>query len=107
MLKITTNETEHECSLIIEGMLTEPWLLELNQAWDRARQGLCPGRQLVVDLAGVTVISCKGEELLYQMMVGGAQFVSRGVLTPYLLRQLEHRWRSQTRGCRKESTVEG
>ncbi len=102
MLKITSTETAEECLLVVEGMLAEPWLMELNEAWDRTRQELCGGRRLVVDLAGVTVISCRGKELLFQMMVDGAQFVSGGVLTRYLLRELEQRWRGQTRQkCRK------
>jgi len=102
MLKITTVETADTCSLVVEGMLIEPWVMELDQSWVRARQDLAAGRQLVVDLAGVTVIGCRGEELLFRMMADGTQFVCKGVLTRFLLRRMERKCKGlDGSGCGK------
>jgi hypothetical protein len=91
MLKITEMESGHQRTLVLEGKLVDPWVAELEKTWDEARRANQP-RRLVVDLKDVTVISQRGENLLFQMMSEGAQFnCCRGVLTKHVLQRLECR----------------
>jgi hypothetical protein len=97
MLKITAIDGDHQRTLVLEGALVEPWVIELEQSWADAQQG-DRARAVVVDLKDVTAISQRGENLLYQMMTGGATFqCCRGVLTKLVLRQLERRRGVQSR----------
>jgi len=91
MLKITAVDSERQRTLVLEGKLVDPWVAELERAWDDGRRLNHP-RRLVVDLKDVTVISQRGEDLLFQMMSEGAQFnCCRGVLTKHVLQRLEQR----------------
>jgi hypothetical protein len=91
MLKITVDDNEHQRTLVLEGTLVEPWVVELERAWAEA-QRLNGGRTVVVALKDVTAISRDGEDLLFQMMSGGAKFLCcRGVLIKHVLQQLELR----------------
>jgi hypothetical protein len=51
------------------------------------------GRELVIDLQGVTDISADGEEALYCLMVQGAKFRGGGVFINQVLKQLAQRVR--------------
>lgn len=91
MLKITVNENEGQLTWVLEGALVEPWLMELERSWTEAQQ-LNGSRTLTVMLKDVTAISRRGEELLSEMMNGGATLqCCRGVLTRHVLQQLQHR----------------
>ena len=91
MLKITVDENEDQLTWILEGALVEPWLTELERSWSEA-QPLNGSRTLTVMLKDVTAISRRGEDLLYEMMNGGATLqCCRGVLTKHVLQQLRHR----------------
>jgi hypothetical protein len=67
-----------------------PWVAELWVTCSRAKTEL-DGRQLVIDIENVTVISQEGENALLQLINEGARFRSRGVLTKHVLRQLARR----------------
>jgi len=90
MLKITIVDTQDQRKLVLEGKLVEPWVTELKRTWDDAREPH-QGRKLVIDLGGVTVISQQAENVLFEMMSQGTQFVCGGVLTKHVLRQLARR----------------
>lgn len=93
VLKITTIEADGQRKLVLEGKLVEPWITEFKKAWLEVSQSL-GGKELVVDLANVTVIGEQGECALFEVMRQGAQFNCNGILTKHVLHQL-------ARKCRK------
>ena len=78
----------------MEGKLITPWTTELRSACEKARENL-KGRELVVDLRNLTVISPEGENLLVTLMNEGIKFRCCGVFTRQVLRQLARRARTQ------------
>jgi outer membrane protein TolC/ABC-type transporter Mla MlaB component len=74
MLRITILESPEASTFKLEGKLTGPWVLELEQAW--AAAPALPGRALIVDLAEVAYIDCAGKILLARMHEGGAKLVA-------------------------------
>lgn len=89
MFKISTIETRSKRRLVVEGMLTEPWVTELRITCKNASREL-DGRKLVIDLSNVTVISREGENAIFDLMGEGAQFSfsCAGVFTRHLLTRL-------------------
>ena len=87
MLRISTVEARNERRLVLEGKLISPWTVELRKACEKSRQDL-KGRELVVDLKNLTVISEEGENLLAALMNDGARFRCSGVFTRQVLRQV-------------------
>ncbi len=94
MLRISTKEAHNERRLVLEGKLITPWTTELRSACEKARENL-KGRELVVDLRNLTVISPEGENLLVTLMNEGIKFRCCGVFTRQVLRQLARRARTQ------------
>ena len=94
MLRISTKEAHNERRLVLEGKLITPWTTELRSACEKARENL-KGRELVVDLRNLTVISPEGENLLVTLMNEGVKFRCCGVFTRQVLRQLARRARTQ------------
>ncbi len=102
MLKITAIDSEQQRTLVLEGSLVDPWIGELERSWTEA-QGRKGTRALVVDLKDVTAISQGGENLLFQMMAGGATLICcRGVLTKHVLRRLERRYGTLSRKAQNQ-----
>jgi len=97
MLKITAIDNEHQRTLVLEGRLVDPWVSELERTWNEAQMSN-PPRLIVVDMKDVTAISQGGENLLLQMMAGGATFnCCRGVLTKRVVQRLKRRCKAQAR----------
>ena len=97
MLKITAVDDNHRRTLVLEGQLIDPWVAELERSWSEARMSIRPD-SIVVDLKDVTVISQRGENVLFQMMADGAEFnCCRGVLTKHVLQQLKQRCKAHSR----------
>ncbi len=90
MFKISVVESRGQRKLILEGTLVSPWTLEVQKAWRNAAEGL-DGRELIVDLTNVTLISSDGEKTLAELMSNGARFYCSGVLTKHVLKQLARR----------------
>jgi hypothetical protein len=86
MLKISILDTASYRRLVIEGKLIAPWASELTGAWRQAKAVL-NGRDLVVDVKGLTAITEDGENILLEMMKEGARFRS-GVFTKQVLKRL-------------------
>ena len=85
MLKISITDTRAQRRLLVEGRLVAPWVAELRTTWDRVKsEG--DGRQVVIDIGSVTLISQEGENALLQLMNDGAKFrCCSGVLTKHVL----------------------
>ena len=86
MLKISIIESPRRCRLIVEGKLIAPWDAELMAACKAAKTDL-HGRQLIVDLRGLTAISREGEAALLLLMGERVKFEC-GVFMKEVLRQL-------------------
>jgi hypothetical protein len=86
MLKISVVDGAHRRRIVAEGALIAPWADELATACEKAKTGL-QGRELIVDLRGVTAISRDGENLLIQLIRHKIK-VQCGIFARELLRQL-------------------
>jgi hypothetical protein len=87
MLKISIVDSSSQRRLVIEGKLVGPWASELAIVCRQATTGL-NGRELVVDLRGLTAITDDGENVLLELMKEGASFRSSGVFTKHTLKRL-------------------
>lgn len=96
VFKISTVDTPHERTLLVEGKLIPPWTAELQRVSQEATDRL-EGRKLTIDLSNVTLISDEGENTLFELMKGGAKFSCGGVLTKHILKRLARRSRSRFR----------
>ena len=90
MLKISIVDSSKRRRLVLKGVLTAPWVLELRVAWMKARTWR-QGRKVVLDLANVTQISKEGEEALAELLRKGAWVASRGSLSKQTLHIPMHR----------------
>jgi hypothetical protein len=90
MLKISLSDTRTQRRLILEGKLIAPWVAELRAVWTRVKVEL-NGRELVIDMANVIIVSQEAENTLLEMMDEGAKFRCRGVLTKHVVQQLARR----------------
>jgi hypothetical protein len=87
MLKISILDTPSHRRLVIEGKLIAPWAAELRSVWREARADLS-GRELVIDVKGLTAITEDGENVLLELMKEGVRFRSSGVFTKQVLKRL-------------------
>jgi hypothetical protein len=87
MLKISILDTPSHRRLVIEGKLIAPWAAELRSVWREARADL-NGRELVIDVKGLTAITEDGENVLLELMKEGVRFRSSGVFTKQVLKRL-------------------
>jgi len=99
MLRISTIDTPSQRRLVVEGKLISPWTTELRTAYDYAEADL-EGRDLVVDLKNLTIISQEGEDLVTELMNEGVKFQCCGLFARLLLRQLAERARAVREGTK-------
>jgi hypothetical protein len=105
MFKLSIIETPSQRRLVLEGRLVPPWTTEVEAAWRTAAAEL-QGRELVVDLTNVTLISRDGESTLFKLMREGAKFSCGGVHTRHLLRQLARKCRCRPERAGKKETLD-
>jgi anti-anti-sigma regulatory factor len=86
MLKISLVDGQRQRRLIVEGTLVAPWASELVIACEETRVDL-DGRELIVDLRGVTGIGSEGESVLLQLMRDKTK-LQCGLFMSEVLRQL-------------------
>jgi hypothetical protein len=101
MLKISIVDSSSQRRLVIEGKLVGPWASELAIVWRQATTDL-NGRELVVDLRGLTAITDDGENVLLELMKEGASFRSCGVFTRQVLKRLARKNRRNVQEGRDE-----
>ena len=87
MLKISLVDCRTQRRLIVEGKLIAPWVTELKSVCEQARADLC-GRELVVEMKHITTISQEGENVILELIHGGAKFRGRDVFTKRVLKEL-------------------
>jgi hypothetical protein len=93
MLKISIKDGRNTRLLVLEGKIIAPWADELTKVafLDDANQ--IAGRELVIDLQGVTDIGADGEETMYSLMMQGAKFRGGGVFIKQVMKRLARRMR--------------
>jgi hypothetical protein len=99
MLKITILDTPNYRRLVIEGKLIAPWTAELKNEWRKATADL-NGRELVVDVKGLTAVTEDGENVLLELMKEGVRF-SSGVFTKQVLKRLARKIRRDVQEGKK------
>jgi hypothetical protein len=87
MLRISIVERRNRRRLVLEGKLVAPWAHELKPAYKEASTDL-NGRELVIDVKGLTAIGEDGENVLLELMKAGACFRCAGVFTKHVLKRL-------------------
>lgn len=92
ILKISIFDTQNQRRIVVEGKLIAPWAAELRNVWRKATADL-NGRELVVDVNGLTAISEDGEQFLLELMKEGASFQSSGMFTKWVLKGLARKIR--------------
>jgi len=95
MFRISITDTPARRTLVVEGNLTGPWVDELGITWRNAGREL-EGRNLIIDLRNLTIISRAGEEAIFDLMKKGAKFTCGGVLTRHVLKQLARKKRQES-----------
>jgi hypothetical protein len=96
MLKISLIDNTRRRRLIVEGKLIAPWGAELKSACEKARADL-RGRELVIDMKHITMISQEGEDVILGLIKGGIRFRCSGVFTKHMVKELTRRGRSSLR----------
>ena len=86
MFKLSLIDSPRQRRVVVEGVLAAPWTDELVNACEKARADL-QGRELIVDLRGLTGIGPDAEDVLLQLMRDKVRLQS-GVYMRELLRQL-------------------
>jgi outer membrane protein TolC len=81
MLRITVQENKTTWRLKLEGKLAGPWAAEATATWQSAPTG----KNLEVDLCGITTVDAAGKELLASMHKAGAKLTSAGCANNSLL----------------------
>jgi hypothetical protein len=87
VLKITIIDSAAEQRLKVEGKVAEPWVSELESAWNHVQQD-GRGRRIVVDLSNMTFIDTRGEAALMALINDGARLIAKGVYSEYVVKRL-------------------
>jgi hypothetical protein len=95
MLKISILDTQSRRRLVVEGKLAAPWANELASVWRKATAD-SDGRDVVIFVKCLTVITEDGENVLLGLMKEGAKFHSSGVFTKQVLNRLARKMRGNT-----------
>ena len=87
MLRITVEEEHGWATIQLEGRLAGAWVAELRQCWWGTLA--CP-EHVIVNLESVTSMDEAGRALLAEMYAAGTQLHGRGLMTNYILEQIQN-----------------
>jgi hypothetical protein len=96
MMKISRIDSASQRRLVVEGKLVAPWAAELRNACQEAKAEL-DGRELVVEMRHITMISQEGENIIIELINGGIKFRCNGVFTKRVVKELTRRARRNSR----------
>ncbi len=101
MFKMTVTDEDNERTLLVEGTLTGPFVEQLRSTC--RRMYLAPlGRQLVLDVRNLSVISQEGENLLLELIAENVKLRCQGMFTRLVLNRLARRARRELEETRNE-----
>lgn len=90
MLKITVQEASEARTVVLEGMLSGPWVDELEHTWLSLIGKHCDGRVLV-DLSEVTFIDSEGKKVLGWIYEEGAELRAADVLNKAIIDEIKQK----------------
>ena len=90
MLKVSTKEGEGSVTFILEGRLCGAWAAEAERAWSRLLAS-SSGREVLLDLGGLTFVDRTGEALLTSMLARGTRVRASGVMVSHLIEQVQEK----------------
>jgi len=79
MLRITIRKKPKPAAIKLEGKLAGPWVDELEREWSSISNEH-PGKNVGVDIRGLTFIDAGGRKLLMRMYAEGATFTAKGLV---------------------------
>jgi anti-anti-sigma regulatory factor len=83
VLKITVQKTPKSIAMKLEGAIAGDWVPELEKLWQSLQTSL-DGKELSIDLCGVTYVDQKGRKVLAEIYgETGATFLADRPLTQY------------------------
>ena len=95
-LKITTQNSEREIEITLEGRVAGPWVAELNRVWVETAPQL-GDRTLSIDLRNVTYADAPGKQLLREIYSQThARLVASSPWAQYLAEEITQ---SQAQAC--------
>jgi hypothetical protein len=97
---ISIVEDRNQCTLVLEGELIAPSIVEFRNACKRAKADP-KHRELVVQIRNLTTISQEGENLLLDLMKEGVRFQCSGGFTRQVIRQLFRRVPGDSGGIKR------
>lgn len=101
MLKIEVHEIPAEQRWVLVGKLVAPWSSELQASWDSGRSAR-KRKKRVVDLRDIVSIDEDGRRVLGQMLSDGAEFITGGLYSEYVIESL-NLTRNNRSGARHDS----
>ena len=90
MIRISETREGSKRRLLAEGTLSGGWVDVLEKCWLEA-QTPPNGKQMRIDLSGVTYVDNKGRELLARMIRDGAELRGTGVMTRAVIEEITAR----------------
>ena len=88
MLRITTRVIAGDVGLFVEGRLCGACVSELEKCWRGAVAGESP-LPAMVDLTHVSFIDASGKQLLTQMHEHGIKLVADGLMSKFVIDEIE------------------
>lgn len=81
-MRITIDDSPATLVLKLEGRIAGPWATALRESWDSLERS--SGKNLLVDLCGVTQVDAAGRQVLADIYTqGGARFLADSPMTKY------------------------
>lgn len=90
MLKITVQESSESRTMVLEGMLSGPWVDELEQTWLTLIGKRFDG-QVLVDLSEVTFVDPEGKKVLGWIYEEGADLRASDVLNKSIIEEIKQK----------------
>jgi len=88
VLRITIQTIAGDVGLFVEGRLAGACVSELEKCWHDAEAGDCPV-PTVIDLTNVSFIDAHGKQLLTQMRQHGIKLVANGLMSKFVIEEIE------------------
>ncbi len=90
MLDVYLHDGAQSLTFVLAGTLTRPWTEDLEHSWQTA-MSILYGKQLVVNLAGLTQVDDDGIRLLRLMTQSGARLITATDSTDAIARSVSGR----------------
>jgi len=90
MLKITLQEDAEARTVVLEGILSGPWVDELERTW-LTLVGKHFDGPVVVDLSGVTFVDPEGKKVLGWIYEEGADLCGSDVMNKAIIEEIEQK----------------